>query len=398
MIEAALDEALVVHERGAVEERVAVNVRGAHGDVDRPVVEAAAPPGMERLERREWNPADVAETDADSAASAEADESDQRGLPQGDGGARPGIPSPAVGRAVKPATVVIWGPAPRLGSDPRPTVGTFKHPAAVAVRRPVGADVRRHPHLAVRVVGDPAPAGVEIGDALHAGAHVRARGGSEAAHLLTVAVTIEVVEIVDRDGFDGLHGRAGSRSLREQGAALGDDLITLRHHHFGPARPHGEQRVPIGVHRDPITPGVERVNRDGRRVDVVLTVGSLQQAQLDRALRELDLAITGIETRKPHLHVVAQAHGRRTVELHFGMRSVTGRDVVLRQHRRVDRRVDRRGRVAALHRDRPIDEADPRDADTALVVAVRARGERRREGKGESGHRDEQRCRSPGEQ
>ena len=138
------------------------------------------------------------------------------------------------------------------------------------------------------------------------------------------------------------------------------------------------------------------MDRDRRRVDVVFSVGAAQQAHLDRALRELKLAIAGIDAREAHLHVVAQAHRRHAVELHFGVRCVAGRDVVRREHRCVDRGVDRSGGVAALHRDGSIDEAEARNADAVGVVTVRARGERGREGKQKSGDRYEQRGPTPG--
>ena len=90
------------------------------------------PPGVVRLARREREPSDVA-----AGAADESDESRRVGY--GDHLRSDRDPVPGVS-PVRPASVVVRRPAPRLGGHPGPSPRVLPDPAAGAIRRPAGLD------------------------------------------------------------------------------------------------------------------------------------------------------------------------------------------------------------------------------------------------------------------
>src|SRR5262249_41587600 len=158
-VSAVLAELRGIHSRHAVgHARIPVDVRDIDvvhdgGVVDRGSVEASktsetaviacSPPAMERLERSDWAPANIAESKADSEALAEADEGYQRRRPVVVWGVvGGGIPCPTQGILIEPIAVMIGRPAPGIVADPGPAVVINPGPVTIAIRSPVGGYAR----------------------------------------------------------------------------------------------------------------------------------------------------------------------------------------------------------------------------------------------------------------
>src|SRR5579871_4491351 len=116
-------------------------------------IETMAPPGIQRLKRRQRHPADIAKTEADSYAGTKAEERHQAGRPIMPPEAA-GIPAPAVRRGIEPSAVVKRSPTPGVVTDPRPTVVVLPDPPPVLIRRPIRSD-RGRPNFAIRSVVHP---------------------------------------------------------------------------------------------------------------------------------------------------------------------------------------------------------------------------------------------------
>src|SRR5438132_3771663 len=94
------------------------------------------------------HPSDVAKTEPDAPATAEAEERDQRGRPVMPGTHQAGVPAPAKAVITEPAAVVIGSPAPWISTDPSPAIPIQPRPPPVMIRSPVRGDPGM-PHVAV---------------------------------------------------------------------------------------------------------------------------------------------------------------------------------------------------------------------------------------------------------
>src|SRR5260370_36696034 len=99
---------------------------------------------MERLERSDRAPADIAESKSESEAMAETDEGYQRRRPVVVWiviGTR--IPGPTQGILIEPVAVMIERPAPGIVTDPGPAIVIDPGPVAIEIRNLDGGYARR---------------------------------------------------------------------------------------------------------------------------------------------------------------------------------------------------------------------------------------------------------------
>ena len=306
------------------------------------VVEIAAAHRIRRLidlARREREPADRGGHDAahrrrDLEVPA-ADEGDQRRRIYRLFALRAGHPAPGAVE-VGPAAVVRHGKAPGGVVDPGPAPGIDPGPVAVVVRRPAGGDTGRRPDAAVGRIGAPAAVGIEILVADDFLRHVASRRRRVGAAIAITRPAVEVV--VATHGQRVVVGQAGAveaialpRRDRIRSAVAVDLGLAVLHRH--------RRRVVVGIDIDAVVAGAADREREVGRVDLeALFRREVAHADLQRALRQLDLGDAVVEIEKRHAAAGAEPD-RGAADLHLGARARVGPETVAGRQRPVDHRL-----------------------------------------------------------
>src|SRR5258708_33928109 len=127
-------------------------------------IEAASVPGIKPIMRANGDPSDGAK--AEAGVGAEADKKAERRKPQRTVAdikrSRP--PTPVIS-VIKPASVVIWCPAPRLVRHPDPAVIWLPNPSSRLIRGP-GCFLIRLPNIPISRDVNPMAVAIKI---IHAG-------------------------------------------------------------------------------------------------------------------------------------------------------------------------------------------------------------------------------------
>ena len=264
----------VDYRHAVVEARVPIDIGHVNiGDVDVitkiPIsvatIVAAPIPTVIGLKRRQRHPAPVPKSNADSAAetasSAPAEEADQRRAPIVAGIRTTRPPAPTNAYLVVPTTIVIGRPAPLVVAHPRPAVVVDPTPATVAVGRPADAG-RRCPNPAILRRVDPPAVAVHVLCAVDVPTHILI---AFAPFQVSIAALVPTVEIVHRNCLGRTELGIGGGTASKQRLAGFQPLCALRRKDFGFAVPHRHLGRAIPEHRHAVNPFLHGTYRDVRR-------------------------------------------------------------------------------------------------------------------------------------
>ena len=366
-----------------------VDQDGGAAPAPSPAVARTTPiPWVVGLPGGQGNPAVIpepgAQADPDAAAAVIAEEGDQRRLPIVTGVEGSGVPAPTETSMAKPAPVMVGRPAPGVVTDPGPAVVVQPRPSTVPIGRPAHGN-RGKPATAVAGNVDPTAMVVQVLNAVNAAVHVAVGLGFH-----EVPVPLDVPEVPVVPGIDLGHLEFNALiSLAHDHALTGLECFpAVCRGDLGPSLPHADGHPVETDDFHPVASILFRANRRQGSFNIDVRIAAPQFAVSEDPALELNPEGTMAQVGQSDLGQFVKAQKVGVVQLDFGPRGRSGGQNVGFHQRHVDRGLNRVSRIASLHGNVALGQAEPGDTQRR-TGSLRLRRRRVIEGHGNEGKQNQ---------